>query len=240
MIPRIVVFYISVWLGCWVFFALFHHHWAAYLLLWPAAVMTIVLTAYYSNAPSVLGKDAKSGTLNYGIVFLMLPFFLLVWGLWWVQIKRSKEPVYSRVTDDLFLGRYTLSGEGMELHSSCLTVDLTAEFGEPLVVRSKTNYRCVPMLDAFYPWDEQAYLDLISEAFRWKGRVCVHCAYGHGRSGAFVCILLVLKGVVPDIDSAVVYLKKIRPGVNLHDGQKALAKRSLDQWLERQSPILNC
>lgn len=236
-IPKIVCTYFFVLSLSWALLIAFHDYWGAYFLLWPILAMTFVLSAYWFNNPAMLGKNPHIGILNKGFVVFLFPFFALVWGCWWFQNKKSKEPCYSRIMEGVYLGRYTRDLESLPARTNCMVVDMTCEFSEPESIRVCTQYRCFPVLDGHYPGNMEDYLDLIEEIHRWAGPVCIHCAQGHGRSGALAAILVILKGHAITVDEAVAYLKEIRPGVNLSQGQRKVVEKALEMWKEKHQTL---
>jgi hypothetical protein len=225
---RIVCLYTFVWATCWTLMVAFYNFWPIYFLLWPGLSFTLVLIAYWTNKPELLGKNPKTGKLHKGILILLFPFFALVWCAWYIESTRSNEPVYSNVANNLYLGRYSRTIQGLDLHSDCLVLDMTSEFSEPDEIIHNTNYRCFPVLDGHYPGNHDEYIELANEALKWQGPVYVHCAQGHGRSGAVLVILVILRGHVHSIDEAIAFLRQSRPGVDLHPYQRNIVEKIID------------
>ncbi|KAI7746126.1 hypothetical protein M8C21_026620, partial [Ambrosia artemisiifolia] len=106
-------------------------------------------------------------------------------------------------------------------------VDCTCELPRVFRVSGGNGYLCVPVWDTRAP-DPGA----IENAVRWACRkrsqnvpVFVHCAYGHGRSVAITCALLVALGVVDDWKNAEKLIKDKRPYIRMN----ALHRQALEE-----------
>ncbi|KHG21996.1 putative ynbD [Gossypium arboreum] len=90
------------------------------------------------------------------------------------------------------------------------------------------SYLCVPTWDTRAPQPGQ-----IESAVKWACRkrarnqpVYVHCAYGHGRSVAVMCALLVALGVVENWKAAEKYIRERRPCIKMN----SLHYKALEEW----------
>lgn len=201
-----------------------------FLLLWPFFTMVVVFFAYLTNDPSIFGKDINTGKINRGYFVLFLPFFLVSWGCWYLVSKRSDEPVYSNVDDNVYLGRYDPNGASIPHSKEVLILDFTCEFSEPKILVEKATYKCFPVLDGFYPSNPADYEDALIAVYNWPGPIYLHCAQGHGRSGAFAAVLLAMRTGSSSLEEALHRLKGIRPGVGLEAKQRSNAEDSLTNW----------
>ncbi|KAF5949065.1 hypothetical protein HYC85_015022 [Camellia sinensis] len=86
-----------------------------------------------------------------------------------------------------------------------------------------------------YPLGIRGHLRLseMESAIQWACRkraqkipIFIHCAYGHGRSVAVTCALLVALGVADDWKNAEKLIKEKRPHINMN----ALHRKALDEW----------
>ncbi|MDB6136276.1 MAG: hypothetical protein JWM59_4519 [Verrucomicrobiales bacterium] len=191
------------------------------LLVWPALSFGGVALGYAGLGPRVFGKTG-SGEIRPWFRMLHLPYFVFTWGVWHICRLLSREAALNRIDEGLVIGRRLLPGEAPEGFDHY--VDLTAEFEEPHPIRTRPGYRCLPILDAGVPTlDElRRAVELCSD-----GRVFVHCAQGHGRTGLFALALLLRRGNVRTVGEGISLLQSLRPAVSLNGGQTAFAHRYL-------------
>lgn len=191
------------------------------MLLRPALSCFLVASAYLGFGSGLFGKRGD-GSLAWYSVLPLLPYFLYTWGLWHLLRLFRNEDCYNEFSPGLFVGRRALPHELPEGVS--LIVDMTCEFIEPAGVRSGRAYFCFPTLDGSVPSDE-SFVRLVRTVVGWSGSVYIHCAEGHGRSGAAAAAILVAKGRVSTAEEALAELRKIRPGVGLRKQQKETVER---------------
>lgn len=187
------------------------------LLIWPAFSLGIVSLAYAGLGPGAFGKRSN-GTLCPWAIAALVPWLALTWLVWNLLRLTSSEPPWAEIVHNLFAGRRVLGGEmpdGIEL-----VVDLTAEFAEPSAVRQNRKYLAHPILDAGIPFDPTRFREAVSEVARFEGRIYVHCAMGHGRTGTFVAALLVARGLASDPTAALRLIREKRPGAKLNAEQR--------------------
>ncbi|KAI3730227.1 hypothetical protein L1987_61396 [Smallanthus sonchifolius] len=137
---------------------------------------------------------------------------------------RSREPPYTEVIKGLYVGGWPSSPDKMPPGNPAV-VDCTCELPS---VSGKNGYLCVPTWDTRAP-DPGA----IESAVRWACRktsqnipIFIHCAYGHGRSVAVTCALLVALGVVDDWKNAEKLIRDKRPYIRMN----ALHRKALEEW----------
>lgn len=79
------------------------------------------------------------------------------------------------------------------------------------------HYACVPMLDGLAV-PQHALREAVGLARGWRAegkQTLVHCAYGHGRSVAVACAVLVLDGDAASVHDALRMVQVTRPGARL-------------------------
>jgi len=111
-------------------------------------------------------------------------------------------------------------------------VDLTSEWPAPPRLRALPGYRCLPVLDGSTPPDDERFLALLEEILGASGGVYVHCEEGRGRAPTLAAALLIARGIVPDVASAIELVQKARPC--------ARPTRTDRRFLERIAPRLRC
>jgi protein-tyrosine phosphatase len=193
--------------------------WGAVPLGWSSLCAAIVALAYFFDRPGWLGKR-PDGTLSPWRVAALLPFYLVTWGTWHLS-RHGDEPCQDRVAEGLHVGRRPLPHELPR--GTTLVVDLTSEFFEVAAVRAREGYRCIPALDGLTPPASAAARAAVHEVAAHTGTIYIHCAAGHGRSGALAAAVLVIRGEADDIEQAVQQMKRARPRISLNARQRAWA-----------------
>jgi hypothetical protein len=151
-----------------------------WLLLWPAASLTLISIAYVRGNSALFRK--ANGGLPVSTRIVLGPYLCgtFVRRL----IYRRSNKLWNQVTPGVYCGGVLTNGQAMTLRALGITgvLDMTAEHGETQVFRD-LDYLNVPVLDLTSPSQEQ--LDLcvafIDEQVR-RGGVYVHCALGISRS----------------------------------------------------------
>lgn len=202
-----------------------------WILVWPAFALVVVAIGYLFVGPAVLGKQAD-GTLYWPHALLLMPYFSAAEVAWYLVRVLGREEPWNEVSRGLFLGRRV---QHWELPARvALVLDMTAEFVEPVEVRTGRTYVCVPALDASVPTVE-ALVHAIERISSFEGNVYVHCAAGHGRSAMAMGVLLVVRGVARDLDHAVEIMQRARPRVKLRTTQRKVALAALERFPARPS-----
>lgn len=193
------------------------------LILWFGCSFITLGIAYAGVGAKIFGKK-KNGQISKWSLALMLPYILLTWAVWHIQRFISKEDCCNEIAPEIWLGRKPYLNELP--NNISLIVDLTAEFSEPSNVILGKTYICLPTLDTYVP-NKCVFDELIKTISEWEGNVYIHCALGHGRSATVVAAVLIIKGLVNDLEEAEKLLKTARPGIKFSQIQRNLLK-SLD------------
>lgn len=195
----------------------------AWILLWPAANLVALSWIYGADRRRALGKR-DDGTISSVHVLLLLPYYLLTWGVWHLYRRISSEPTSHEVAPGVWVGRRPFP-EDLPA-GVALIVDLTAEFPVAGGVAARATVIWLPALDARGP-DPAALRAVVARVLSTEGPVYIHCAAGHGRSAAAAAAVLIARGDAPDIDGAEALMKKARPRIHLHSAQRASVEGAL-------------
>lgn len=178
---------------------------------WAAVAAAVVAAGYAGLGPGVFGKT-RDGRRALWARVLLLPYFGGVALARWLQRTVTGERPYDEVAPGLYVGRLVptrgLPGD------TALVVDLTAELSEPLRTREGFEYRCLPTLDGMAP-PAQELRALAQEIAAHPGPVYIHCAAGHGRAAMLTSVVLVRRGLVPDVRAAEAHMRAHRPKVRM-------------------------
>ena len=187
------------------------------ILLWPAASFGIVSAGYLYLGAKVFGK-LPCGRLAIANQIFLLPYLISTWSCWYAIRRITREKPLHQLTENIVVGRRLLSCELPEgiVH----VVDLTCEFSEPQKLRS-LSYFSFPILDGAIP-KREFMLDWVEQVANLSGRVYIHCAEGHGRTGMFTAILLVKLGCFQTSFDALSFIQSKRPLVRPSKRQLAL------------------
>ncbi|HEX9062681.1 MAG TPA: dual specificity protein phosphatase family protein [Clostridia bacterium] len=182
---------------------------------WCSLSLICVGASYFFGSPSVFGKKRDGGIYKVNFV-LLLPYFLYVWGVWYIMRLLSKEENYNYLDAGIWIGRRLV---GKEVPDNIeLIVDLTSEFAELKSVLYGRNYICLPVLDGYVPKKDD-FIALLKKVNEFKCDIYIHCAEGHGRTGLVAAALLILKGKAESAEEALQKIKLAREKVNLNSDQ---------------------
>ncbi|HEY6880234.1 MAG TPA: hypothetical protein VI299_19555, partial [Polyangiales bacterium] len=148
-----------------------------------------------------------------------------------VRVLGGEEP-WHEVSRGLYLGRRVQHWEAPARIG--LVLDMTAEFVEPVELRTGRRYVCVPTFDASAP-PPLLLADAIEGILSYQGTIYVHCAAGHGRSAMAMAVLMVARGVADDLDDAIARMQRARTRVNLRTTQRRVAQATIELLRARQS-----
>jgi protein-tyrosine phosphatase len=191
-------------------FVLWLWPWGA-LLLWPAASLGIVATAYFGLGPIIFRKT--DGRLHWSARLVLAPCLLGQW-LSLLYYRRQCRP-WDKVTPQVWIGRVLNDREAEEATHLGVTavLDLTAEFSEAKPFRALV-YRNVPILDLTAPSIEQLreMATFIDEETR-RGVVYIHCKIGYSRTAAAAAAYLLQTGKAGGVAEAIAFLRQVRPAI---------------------------
>ena len=185
------------------------------LWLWPALSFGVVALGYLRLGPKVYGKSPK-GLLSPFTQFLLLPYLLYLWTVWYALRFVKREPAISKLTETIFIGRRLLSHELPDNIDH--VVDLTCEFNEPRALRS-VEYHSFQILDGFVPQQDQLR-EWSERVASLSGTIFIHCAEGHGRTGLMAASVLMQLGHSRAPEQAIAFIKSKRPLVHLGRRQR--------------------
>jgi protein-tyrosine phosphatase len=192
------------------------------LILANTSLAFLALAIAYAGAGSrILGKR-PDGRRAWWAYVILWPYFVL--NAFAFRLARSGPgPAVAEVSPNLWFGRRLTAAEARLSPTKWVAVlDLAAEFAEVKTLRNVSAYRSLPVLDATPPTTDQ-----LRDVAGWlreqtsNGPVFVHCALGHGRTGTVVIAYLITVGVAKDVPEGLAMLRALRPGVGLHESQKA-------------------
>lgn len=192
----------------------------SWLIGWSGLSWLLAGCGYAFLGVRIFGKQTD-GRLPLKNIVLLLPFLLMTWLLWHLQIALSKESHHVEIAPGLWLGRRCYA---RELPPNIRTVvDLTAEFAEPATVRAGRSYLCLPIPDASIP-SVNAFSELVEAIVHSEWPVYIHCALGHGRSATVMVAVLLAKGIETSLTTAEQRIKQARPGIEINAVQQTLLK----------------
>ncbi len=184
------------------------------LLLWLGLDFVTLGIAHAAGAHRVFGKRAN-GSLPLWSWSIFFPLLIYTSGVWHLIRLFSREPSQKTITDGLVVGRRLLPSE-VE-HTGDHYIDLTAEFAEPRKIRESSGYRSFPILDGAAPSPE-ALAEAVDRLGR--GKIFIHCAQGHGRTGLFALAVLLKSAKTRTVEEGLRMLQEARPGIRLNRAQR--------------------
>ncbi len=202
------------------------------VLLWPAASFSAVAVAYLSGNAAVFGKQSD-GSRQLVSTLLLLPYLLFAHAVWAAQVGLSREAAANRVNPALIISRRLREHEYPD--DVGLICDLTCELSAPRLIRSRSTYRCHPILDAGTVSAGELIAFANSVPPSDQGPVLIHCANGHGRTGMFAAIWLMVHGYATSAGEAIALLKTARPGVRLRPRQFSVVTKAGKILCEREN-----
>lgn len=178
------------------------------------------------NLPILLGKTTDGSFPLFSlIIFSPYIYFVRIFSL--LRRLRSGEPAYTEVHEGLYVGGWPSSPQKLPPGDPAI-VDCTCEFPRVKDFTTGLPYRCFPTWDTRSPQPAD-----IESAVKWASRqrelnrpIFVHCAYGHGRSVAVMCALLVALGITEDWKNAEKLIRQKRPYIRMN----ALHRKALEEW----------
>ena len=215
---------------------------AGLLLVWPAASLAVVASAYLGARTDVLGK--RRGRLAAYMQLLLGPWLLGQWLS--LRYYRRRGRTWDVAAENVWIGARLNEREAADAVRSGVTavVDLTAEFSEPRAFR-ELAYCNLQVLDLTAPSLEQlrdASAFIVDHAKH--GVVYVHCKAGYSRSAAVVGAYLLRTGLSRDVDECLSQLRQARPSIVIRPEVKAALRafavpESQPQFLQDRPAILD-
>ncbi|KAH9624890.1 hypothetical protein KSS87_016993 [Heliosperma pusillum] len=188
----------------------------------------------YINLPILLGKRSD-GSFPIWSTIMFSPFLYFVRVFSLIRRYFSKEEPFTEICDGVYVGGWPCSKNMFPIGNPAV-IDCTCEFPRVSGFNDNAGYLCIPTWDTRSPQPPQ-----IESAVKWACRkrshgvpIFIHCAYGHGRSVAVTCALLVALGVADNWKDAEKLIKKRRPYIRMN----SLHRQSLEEWSQhRLSPV---
>jgi len=212
-----------------------------------AALAEIITGSLYLSSsllrvnPGPLFKR-PSGRLRRWPRFFVWPYLIFEYRVWRSFRARSREPIFERVRDDLFLGSLPTAADlpALERAGVSAVLDLVAEMEGPAALRAEgRRYLALPTLDGASPSlrDFGRGVEFVA-ACREEGRkTLIHCTFGHGRSAAMMAAVLIARGEVADPEPALRELRGLQRLIYLTREQRRTLERFSAGWRrERRLP----
>lgn len=188
-------------------------------MLWPALSAGLVSSSYFLNTTAFFGKR-HNGSRHPVAAILLAPYLVLAWCVWNLQILLSREPAWHAIGDKLIVARRLRSHELPEQVD--VICDLTSELLDPQELRQHPGYQCHPMLDANGMSPDVLVSLVQSISPQNAGRLLIHCANGHGRTGLVAAAWLIATRRALSADNAMQMLRAERPGIKLRMRQRRI------------------
>ncbi|CAO2836341.1 unnamed protein product [Amaranthus hypochondriacus] len=234
-ISRLIFLKAAFYFSVFVFMRSNGLNWLAIPFLYASLVFSLVSIASHPqiNLPILLGKSTDGSFPIWSIV-IFGPFLLFVRMFSTLRRLMSKEEPYTEICEGVYVGGWPSSLDKSPPKNPAI-IDCTCEFPRSSEFL-KNPYFCVPTWDTRSPQPSE-----IEAAVKWGCRkralgvpVFIHCAYGHGRSVAVMCALLVALGIVDNWKDAEKLIKQRRPYIRMN----SLQRKALEEWAKhRLSPI---
>ncbi|GFP97266.1 uncharacterized protein ynbd [Phtheirospermum japonicum] len=184
------------------------------------------------DLPLLLGKGSD-GKFPIWSLIMFSPYLYFVRAFSALRRFTSGEAPYTKVSEGLYVGGWPYSPDKLPPGNPAI-IDCTCELPRKNELPGLA-YLCVPTWDTRAPQPAE-----IETAVNWACRkraqkvpIFIHCAYGHGRSVAVMCALLVALGLAEDWKSAEKMIKEKRPYIRMN----ALHRKALEEWSkDRLSP----
>ncbi|KAL8551900.1 hypothetical protein ACS0TY_000807 [Phlomoides rotata] len=177
------------------------------------------------NLPILLGKDSD-GSFPIWALIMFSPYLYFVRFFSFIRRFTSGEAPYNEICEGLYVGGWPYAPDKLPPGNPAI-IDCTCELPRKKKLTGSA-YLCIPTWDTRAPEPSQ-----IETAVNWACRkraqktpIFVHCAYGHGRSVAVMCALLVALGLADDWKSAEKMIKEKRPCIRMN----ALHRKALEEW----------
>lgn len=188
---------------------------------WVALACGLSATAYLANWPGIYGK--RDGRLVPWRTAATLPFIAAYRVAATIRRLIRTHETWNEVAPGLFVGGRVSAQELPP--GTQQVIDLTSEVPAPAGVRLHRGYRGHPVLDGGWPSDESAFCALARELAAATGPLYLHCISGRGRAPTAAAAVLLARGTVRDVSSAIELVKKGRPATSLTGTDVAFLER---------------
>ncbi|RYX79687.1 hypothetical protein EON71_00525 [bacterium] len=190
------------------------------LVVWLDIVFFWVCLCYIINKESIFIKNTTTGQISWIMNILFWPYVIISLIIW--KTKNSKQQAMSKITQKLYIARYSRNKTEYELKQNTIIVDATTEFSEIILSDGNCKYYNISIMDGSIPsnyYETKNIIDGILEHSRHHEiNIIVHCAAGHGRSCMIATIIYCVLYSATPID-AYTYIIKKRPSVSMNIAQ---------------------
>ncbi len=219
-----LTFFLGIIFGCW---ALALQGWFL-ILIWLSLCLFALSIGYARPGTNIFFKQ-PDGAIPFLVKVIYLPFFLYSHLIWHLLRWLSRERSFDQAASDLLLGRRLLASELPDgIHNY---LDLTMEFEDPVQIRERFNYICLPILNGGIPKPES-----LLAAFQQleEGPIYIHCARGHGRTAMVALCLQGWREGLGSFEEGLKQLKECRPGIHLNRDQREFIKEFISTAQPKQ------
>uniref|UniRef100_A0A7S3GL14 Tyrosine specific protein phosphatases domain-containing protein n=1 Tax=Palpitomonas bilix TaxID=652834 RepID=A0A7S3GL14_9EUKA len=195
----------------------------SYFVIYLAVIHGAVGAMAMFDLTSQFGK-LPDGRLTWWSWVIFGPYICTLMVFIFVRRLFSKEPQLNEIYERWVLGGYPTPGSEPKWTA---VVDCTAELPRLYKIDAK-KVKCIPTYDTTAAWSVSDFERAVEWAVdQWKGgeTVYVHCAYGHGRSAAFMAACFVMAGIAKNFEDAERQMQRCRPQVKLNMEQKAFLSK---------------
>jgi hypothetical protein len=190
-------------------------------LYWLAFSYTFIALIYFINKANSFFKNKDSGKIPVFIILLTIPYFLLIYSIWYFKYKFSKENKINFFFENYYIGKKILF---QDLPNEIeVVIDLTSEFNEDSNILKNRKYILFPILDGSIPDIDDFYL-FIKEISKIQSNIYIHCAEGHGRTALVGIVLYLIKNKKCSFEDGLTFIKSKRDNIRLNNTQEEFLK----------------
>lgn len=178
------------------------------ILIWPSVVLFLIGYHYQKNKVRFL-KDSH-GNIPFYKKAVYFPYVAIYW-FFWKFFRKNKKAI--EILSNLYISSKPDKEEikNFNFNKNILVYDFSAELEENSIIKKKSQYFSVPLLDiATFDTIEVKRLVLeISENYKQlppDGKIVIHCTMGYTRS-TFIGILVVKNILSLPLDEAILKIK---------------------------------
>lgn len=179
------------------------------ILLWGALGLALQAAGYFGAGPVFYRK--RNGRLSWFSKLLLGPIVLGQYVS--LLYYRRQGNAWDEAIPGLLMGQLLDEDKARALLDSgaVAVLDLTTEFSESALLRDRTDYHNLPILDLTAPTPAQLQngIAFIRDNIGDK-TVYVHCKAGYSRTAAVVGAYLLDSGCVNDVDAAMAHMRDAR------------------------------